>query len=111
MQSANTLRYSLNCHALNPSKSDAILLGTHQRNSTLPNISQINVVGSIVPLSDSVKLLGVLVVEKSRGIGLLATVTPLSYEACDSCALQLGIALFLPFIGDGSEPLKDHPAT
>jgi len=51
--------FSLNCLALNPIKSDAILLGTHQWNSTLSKISHINVVGSIVPLSDSVKLLGV----------------------------------------------------
>jgi len=51
--------FSLNCLALNPTKSDTILLGTHQRISTLSNISHINVVGSIVPLSDSVKLLGV----------------------------------------------------
>jgi len=42
-----------------PTKSDAILLNTRQRNSTLSNISQIIVVGSVVPLSDSVKLLGV----------------------------------------------------
>jgi len=51
--------FSLNCLALNPTKSDAILLGTHQRNSTLSNISHINVVGSIVPLSDSVKVFGI----------------------------------------------------
>jgi len=51
--------FSLNCLALNPSKSDAILLCTHQQNSTLSNISHISVVSSIVPLSDSVKLLGV----------------------------------------------------
>jgi len=51
--------FSLNCLALNPDKSDAILLGTHQRNSSLSNITHINVAGSNVPLSDSVKLLGV----------------------------------------------------
>jgi len=51
--------FSLNCLALNPTKSDAILLGAHQRNSTLSDISHINIVGSIVPLSDSVKLLSV----------------------------------------------------
>jgi retron-type reverse transcriptase len=50
---------SLNCLALNPEKSDAILLGTHQRNNTLSNISHINVAGSTVPLSNYVKLLGV----------------------------------------------------
>lgn len=51
--------FSLNCLALNPDKSDAILLGTRQRNSTLSNISHISVAGSLVPLSDTVKLLGV----------------------------------------------------
>ena len=51
--------FSINYLALNPTTSDAILLGTHQRNSTLSNISHINVAGSIVSQSDSVKLLGV----------------------------------------------------
>jgi hypothetical protein len=52
---------SLNSLSLNPDKSDAILLGTHRRNSTLSNITitHINVAGSTVPLSDSIKLLGV----------------------------------------------------
>ena len=51
--------FSLNCLALDPYKSDAILLGTRQRNNSLSNISRINVAGSIVPLSETVKLLGV----------------------------------------------------
>ena len=51
--------FSLNYLALNPDKSDAILLGTNQRNRTLSNISHIDVAGSTVPLSDSIKLLGV----------------------------------------------------
>ena len=50
---------SLNYLALNPDKSDAILLGTNQRNRTLSNISHIDVAGSTVPLSDSIKLLDV----------------------------------------------------
>ena len=37
--------FALNCLALNPDKSDAILLGTRQRNSTLSNISHIIVAG------------------------------------------------------------------
>jgi len=45
--------------ALNPSKSDAILLGTHKRNSSLSTVSNINVAGSIVPLATHIKLLGV----------------------------------------------------
>ena len=52
-------RFSLNCLALNPDKSDAILLGTRQRNNSLSNISHINVAGSMVPLSETVKHLNV----------------------------------------------------
>ena len=52
--------FSHNWLALNPDKSDAILLGTQQRNKTL-NISNVNVAGSIVPLSDHIKLLGVTI--------------------------------------------------
>ena len=51
--------FSLNYLALNPDKSDAILLGTNQRNRTLSNISHIDVARSTVPLSESIKLLGV----------------------------------------------------
>jgi len=51
--------FSQNCLALNPEKSDAILLGTEKRNSTLSGISTINVAGSTVPLAQSIKLLGV----------------------------------------------------
>ena len=50
--------FSENWLALNPEKSDAILLGTHQRNNSLSNISTINVAGSTVSLSDHIKLLG-----------------------------------------------------
>ena len=51
--------FSLNCLALNPDKSTAILLGTRQRNNSLSNIFHINVAGSMVSLSETVKLLGV----------------------------------------------------
>ena len=51
--------FSHNCLALNPDKSEASLLGTHQRNSSLSNLPHINVAGSNVPLSDTIKLLGV----------------------------------------------------
>ena len=47
--------------ALNPGKSDAILLGTNSRNHTLSHISSVNVSGSIIPLSDHIKLLGVTI--------------------------------------------------
>ena len=51
--------FSQNCLALNPEKSDAILLGTEKRNSTLSGINTINVAGSTVPLAQSIKLFGV----------------------------------------------------
>ena len=44
--------------ALNPEKSEAILLGTHARNRTISK-SQVNVAGASIPLSTSLKLLGV----------------------------------------------------
>ena len=47
--------FSLNCLALNPYKSDAILLGTRQRNSSLSNISHISmlIAGPMVPVWNS----------------------------------------------------------
>ena len=44
--------------ALNPEKSEAILIGTHARNRTISN-TQVNVAGAVIPLSTSLKLLGV----------------------------------------------------
>jgi hypothetical protein len=42
--------FSHNCLALNPDKSEAILLGTHQRHSYLSNRIHINFAESTVPL-------------------------------------------------------------
>ena len=47
--------------ALNPEKSEAILLGTHSRNKSLNNITQVEVNGSPIPISDNIKLLGVTI--------------------------------------------------
>ena len=44
---------------MNPDKSDAILLGTSQRNSSLGDITCVDVAGTLVTLSNTVKLLGV----------------------------------------------------
>jgi hypothetical protein len=66
-QQAHTLEYALsvlslwfshNWLALNPEKSESILLGTQQRNRTL-DLSSVDVAGAVVPLSDNIKLLGV----------------------------------------------------
>jgi len=51
--------FAHNWLSLNPDKSDAILFGTHQRNSTLAGVSSVNVAGSTIPLADHIKLLGV----------------------------------------------------
>ena len=47
--------------ALNPEKSEAILLGTHPPNKSLDNITQVDVNGSPIPISDSITLLGVTI--------------------------------------------------
>ena len=50
---------SLNGLALNPSKSEVMLMGTRQRSASLPSLSNISVTCSTVPFSPQVKLLGV----------------------------------------------------
>ena len=47
-----------NGFALNP---EAILLGTHPRNKSVDNIAQVDVNGSPIPISGSIKLLGVTI--------------------------------------------------
>jgi len=44
---------------LNPDKSDAIIIGTHQRSFSYSNITTIDVAGSTIPLADHIKVLGV----------------------------------------------------
>ena len=51
--------FSHNGLALNPDKSDAILHGTSQRISSLGDITCVEVAGTLVTLSNTVKLLGV----------------------------------------------------
>ena len=51
--------FSLNGLALNPGKSEVILMGIRQRSASLPSLSNISVAGSTVPFSPQVKLLGV----------------------------------------------------
>jgi hypothetical protein len=50
------------CHnslSLNPDKSDSVLFGTRQRSHSFSAVTTVNVAGSVVPLADHVKLLGV----------------------------------------------------
>ena len=50
--------------ALNPNKTDAILFGTAQRSKSLPPITTINVAGTTVSLSKTIKILGVVLDSK-----------------------------------------------
>ena len=53
--------FCLNGLALNPDKSEAIWLSTHQRSrSTLQLYPSINVAGADVPISDKIKTLGII---------------------------------------------------
>ena len=51
--------FSHNWLALNPSKSEALLLGTSQRLKTLATLGSVNISGTSVPLTTQIKLLGV----------------------------------------------------
>ena len=51
--------FSHNWLALNPSKSEALLLGTSQRLKMLSTLSSVNISGTTVPLTTQIKLLGV----------------------------------------------------
>jgi len=45
--------------ALNPDKSDAIIIGTQQQSFSYSNITTIDIAGSTIPLADHIKVLGV----------------------------------------------------
>src|SRR5688572_8949426 len=51
--------FHLNCLAINPYKSEAILFGSRQCLRSLPLLSSIDLPSTAVPLSDTVKTLGV----------------------------------------------------
>ena len=51
--------FCANGMALNPDKSEAILVGTRQRSSSYSNLTTVNVAGSQIPLADHIKILGV----------------------------------------------------
>ena len=69
--------------ALNPEKSEAILLGTHPRNKSLDNITQVDVNGLPIPISDSIKLLGVTIDSS------LAFNKHVSLILCQSCQYHI----------------------
>ena len=52
--------FCINGLALNPDKSDAIWFSTRQRETSLPAVLSVNVAGTVVPLSDTLKTLGIL---------------------------------------------------
>ena len=51
--------FCINGLALNPDKSDAILLGTRQRSASYSSLTTVDVAGSGISLSDHIKVLGV----------------------------------------------------
>jgi len=51
--------FCLNGLALNPDKSEAIWFSTWQRSISLPPVSSVNIAGSTIPISSSIKTLGV----------------------------------------------------
>ena len=53
------MRGSPQLAALNPSKSEALVLGTSQRLKTLSTLRSVNISGTNVPLTTQIKLLGV----------------------------------------------------
>lgn len=56
--------FSQNGLCLNPTKSDAVLFGTHQRLQSFDSVTEINIAGSTVKLSDKITTLGVTLDEK-----------------------------------------------
>ena len=51
--------FCLNGMALNPDKSDAIIIGTHQRSFSYSNLTSVDVARSTIPLAGHIKILGV----------------------------------------------------
>src|SRR5664279_4909829 len=51
--------FCLNGLALNPDKSESIILGTHQRAHNYRNVTSVDVAGAVVPVTKCVKLLGI----------------------------------------------------
>ena len=64
--------------AINPDKSEAILFGSRQRLRSLPSLTSIDFAGTAVPLSDTVKTLGVTLDSKH-------TFRPHITNVCKSC--------------------------
>ena len=79
--------------ALNPEKSEAILLGTHPRNKSLDNITQVDVNCSPIPISDNIKLLG-------------ATIDSSLRYFQQTCKPDMPV---LPVPHPGSSPHSPHP--
>ena len=71
-------RLCFNCLAINPDKSEAILSGSCQRLRSFPSLSSVDLAGTSVPLSDTVKTLGVTLDRK-------LTFRPHITSLCKSC--------------------------
>jgi len=58
--------FCLNGMALNPDKSDAIIIGTHQRFFSYSSLTSVDVAGSTIPLAGHIKILGVTLDKHQR---------------------------------------------
>src|SRR5688572_33131752 len=70
--------FCFNGLAINPNKSEAILFGSCQRLRSFPPLSSVDLAGTAVPLSDTVKTLGVTLDSK-------LTFPPHITSLCKSC--------------------------
>ena len=52
--------------ALNPDRSEAMLLGTRQRAHSYSSLATVNLAGSQIPLADHIKILGVTLPSRLR---------------------------------------------
>ena len=90
--------FSHNWLALNPSKSEALLLGTSQRLKTLSTINSVNISGTTVPLTTQIKLLGVTL---DQSLSLLTHTSRLSPNPV--------FITFAPFATFGQFSVKARP--
>ena len=63
--------FCANGMALNPDKSEAILLGTRQRAHSYSSLATVNVASSQIPLADHIKILGVALDRLADGIDMV----------------------------------------
>ena len=88
--------------SLNPENSEAILLGTHPRNKSLDNITQVDVNCLPIPISDNIKLLGATIDSSlafNKHVSLI----------CQSCQYHIrALRHIRPILDDNTAKLVGH---